>query len=401
MAATIWKLVNLNTKLNPSLGGSVRYGHHLRGKPPGVARSLEQRLEELNFKDPEIHYKVNIGFAKKQLKRNAVLSERITILKDNHRNQDLEKKARTNKLEIDLDNVRKEWLKTAGPEHIKRIANHYGIFDDLYGDAYFHPTVPLHINYEIGDGQLPIYYGNVVKPSDAKVKPKISFESDENTFWTLIMTNPDGHLTMENKEYVHWFVGNIPGNKVESGETIVDYMQPIPPKGSGYHRHIFVLYKQEKKLDFEQLKKSGPCLTLSERTFSTLDFYRERQDDLTPAGLVFFQSDWDATLTDFYHDVLNMKEPRYEYDFPETYVKPQEWFPLRQAFNLYMDRYRDPKQINKEFLKRKLQKVHPFKAPEKPVPYPNAVPWNGYVPSWLKLEKTKSMNKWGRVNDIE
>lgn len=48
---------------------------------------------------------------------------------------------------------------------------------------------------------------------------------------------------------------------------------------------------------------------LQTRTFSTRGWYRKYQDLITPAGLAFFQSDWDYTLTDFYHNVLNMKEP--------------------------------------------------------------------------------------------
>jgi hypothetical protein len=46
-------------------------------------------------------------------------------------------------------------------------------------------------------------------------------------------------------------------------------------------------------------------LQLEKRTFQTLDFYRERQDDITPAGLAFFQSDWDVSVTDFFHDTLS------------------------------------------------------------------------------------------------
>lgn len=45
-------------------------------------------------------------------------------------------------------------------------------------------------------------------------------------------------------------------------------------------------------------------LTLSDRTFSTYDFYRDKQDEITPAGLAFFQSDWDYSLKNFYHNVL-------------------------------------------------------------------------------------------------
>lgn len=96
-----------------------------------------------------------------------------------------------------------------------------------------------------------------------------------------------------------------------------------------------------------------------------------------------------------------MKEPIFEYDFPEPYMRKEEWFPKRRAFNLYLDRYRDPKQINKEFLQRKLKHVHPFKPPPEPLPYPNAQPFDEYVPSWLKWEIRKSRLNWGRIKEIE
>lgn len=55
-----------------------------------------------------------------------------------------------------------------------------------------------------------------------------------------------------------YYSANIPGNKIEKGETIVEYLQPFPPKGTGYHRHIFILYKQEKKIDVSAFKRDGP-----------------------------------------------------------------------------------------------------------------------------------------------
>lgn len=84
---------------------------------------------------------------------------------------------------------------------------------------------------------------------------------------------------------------------------------------------------------------------LKKRTFKTLDFYKEHQDFITPAGLSFFQSDWDTNLTEFYHHVLEIKEPVFEYDFPKPYHPPERRFPLKQPFNLYLDRYRDPKEV--------------------------------------------------------
>lgn len=93
---------------------------------------------------------------------------------------------------------------------------------------------------------------------------------------------------------------------MERGEKIIPYLQPIPPKGTGFHRHVFVLYKQEKKLDLSEYKIDGDKTTdLAARTFKTLDFYRKYQDEMTPAGLAFFQSDWDKSLINFYRDVLS------------------------------------------------------------------------------------------------
>lgn len=75
-------------------------------------------------------------------------------------------------------------------------------------------------------------------------------------------------------------------------------------------------------------------IDLDKRTFSTFDFYRSKEDIITPAGLAFYQTDWDDSLTKFYHQKLLIPEPVYEYDFPSPYIKPQKWFPLKEPFNL-------------------------------------------------------------------
>lgn len=36
--------------------------------------------------------------------------------------------------------------------------------------------------------------------------PEVTFKADKDSLWTLILTNPDGHLSEENSEYVHWFM---------------------------------------------------------------------------------------------------------------------------------------------------------------------------------------------------
>lgn len=100
--------------------------------------------------------------------------------------------------------------------------------------------------------------------------------------------------------------GNIPNGDVQKGDVIMSYLPPFPPKGIGYQRFIFVLYKQNNKMDFNSLKLSSEdYANLEKRTFKTYDFYRQYQDEITPAGLAFYQTNYDKSLTKFYHDVLS------------------------------------------------------------------------------------------------
>ena len=100
---------------------------------------------------------------------------------------------------------------------------------------------------------------------------------------------------------------------------------------------------------------------MDRRTFNTRHFFDNHP--IKPASLAFFQSDWDSTLTDFYHNTLDMKEPRYEYDFPPYYTKPwAEKQPRHEKpFNLFLDTKRERKEIQEEVLKKKLSRIHPLK----------------------------------------
>ena len=142
--------------------------------------------------------------------------------------------------------------------------------------------------------------GNIIKPKEATTVPYVEFDSDPDSLWTLALTNPDGHFTDEDAEYLHWMVGNIKGSDIESGKVVCDYLQPFPPKGTGYHRYVFVLYKQvsrptvqiirwkifpnlafhwicrhyfqESEIDFSAYQRNPNSTSLEERTFSTKKF---------------------------------------------------------------------------------------------------------------------------------
>lgn len=66
---------------------------------------------------------------------------------------------------IDLDEVDREYRATTGQYDLRVIADHYGIFDDLFGLAYFVPRVALDIQVSLIQhvrSALVNYFGFVV-----------------------------------------------------------------------------------------------------------------------------------------------------------------------------------------------------------------------------------------------
>ena len=54
-----------------------------------------------------------------------------------------------------------------------------------------------------------------------KEQPLVKWNSEPNSFYTLLMTDPDAPSREDPKfgEWKHWLVVNIPGDKVSEGEV--------------------------------------------------------------------------------------------------------------------------------------------------------------------------------------
>ena len=61
-----------------------------------------------------------------------------------------------------------------------------------------------------------------------------------NTLYTLVCWDPDA----QQKSWLHWLVINCKEDTPKSGDLVVDWFPPSPPKGSGPHRYIFGLFQQ-------------------------------------------------------------------------------------------------------------------------------------------------------------
>jgi phosphatidylethanolamine-binding protein len=92
----------------------------------------------------------------------------------------------------------------------------------------------------------------LLTPSYTKLEPTIYFKTKPNTYYTLIMYDPDAFYG--NK--IHWLVVNITEDSKINGDVIFKYKGPKPPKNTGTHRYIFLIYKQQNIYNFDKLKQN-------------------------------------------------------------------------------------------------------------------------------------------------
>lgn len=107
------------------------------------------------------------------------------------------------------------------------------------------------ITYSSG---VSVNMGNELTPTQVKDQPTVAWAADDSAYYTLIMTDPDAPSKANPTlgEVRHWYLVNIPGNRVDDGEKLFEYRGSGPPKGTGLHRYIFLIFKQNGKLEFDE-----------------------------------------------------------------------------------------------------------------------------------------------------
>jgi phosphatidylethanolamine-binding protein (PEBP) family uncharacterized protein len=80
---------------------------------------------------------------------------------------------------------------------------------------------------------------------ESSVEPVINLDYNPKKFYTLLMFDPDA--VGGNK--IHWLIVNIINNDISTGNTIINYKGPNPPKDSGTHHYVFSLFRQHKFIE--------------------------------------------------------------------------------------------------------------------------------------------------------
>ena len=59
------------------------------------------------------------------------------------------------------------------------------------------------------------------------------------------------------REFKHWLVVNVPGSNIAEGDTLTAYVGSGAPKGTGLHRYVLLVYKQDGVIDVSNEKRVG------------------------------------------------------------------------------------------------------------------------------------------------
>jgi len=128
--------------------------------------------------------------------------------------------------------------------------------DGIVADTHIvKPSSVLKVQY----GSIDLTPGLVLTPTQVKDPPNVSWAAEPDAFYLVLMMDLDVYSRAEPalREFDHWRVGNIPGSDVSKGEVLSGYIGAGPPVGTGFHRYVFLLFKQPGKLTFDEPRLSN------------------------------------------------------------------------------------------------------------------------------------------------
>lgn len=152
------------------------------------------------------------------------------------------------------------------------------------------PSAQIQVKYP---SNLEVEQGKELTPTQVKDLPKFVFEAKADQLYTLAMVDPDAPSRKDPKfrEVLHYLVANIPGNDVSKGETLAEYIGSGPPKDTGLHRYVFLVYHQTKGRLQSDIKISDHS-RVGRTSFSIRKFAKD--NDLgEPIAANFYQAQYD------------------------------------------------------------------------------------------------------------
>lgn len=154
------------------------------------------------------------------------------------------------------------------------------------------PNATLEVTYA---GDLKVTLGNTLTPQQASNAPTVNLivTVDCEGPYALLMVDPDA-TSRKNpmfRSWMHWMVFNINSTeKLHEGDAALPYNGPAPPKGSGLHRYVFLLYCQR------GMRLKAADLAPKERKSFNLAKFVSRTNLGSPLAGNFFVAENPATV---------------------------------------------------------------------------------------------------------
>ena len=128
----------------------------------------------------------------------------------------------------------------------------YGLQEPLTGMC----DLWLHLRCTLGRNDTAFMLGSLAACREGKVGLYLSVNISDKL--AKVFTKSVSGVIQVISIFVCACRGNIPGSDVSRGEKLVDYIQPFPVRGTGAHRFVFVLFEQNKNIDYGYIKRPSP-----------------------------------------------------------------------------------------------------------------------------------------------
>ncbi|XP_053698467.1 protein D2-like [Sabethes cyaneus] len=186
---------------------------------------------------------------------------------------------------------------------IQRIFSLHQIIPDLIDAG---PAEIARIKYPSG---AIAQVGNVLTPTQVREQPLIDWLADRDSYYTLFMLDPDvpSRAQPTFRSVCHWFVGNIPGCNVNKGDTRIAFIGSGPTQDTGLHRYVFLIYKQNGKIDFSDSPRTSNRSHNSRSNFQHMDYVRRYGLAELVAGN-FYQAQFDNYVPTLHAQLLSGTE---------------------------------------------------------------------------------------------
>ncbi|KAF3820715.1 hypothetical protein GH733_005260 [Mirounga leonina] len=163
--------------------------------------------------------------------------------------------------------------------------------------------------------------GKVLTPTQVKNRPtSIGWDGlDPGKLYTLVLTDPDAPSRKDPKyrqvearlgtlghpertwEWHHFLVVNMKGNNISSGTVLSDYVGSGPPKGTGLHRYVWLVYEQNGPLKCDEpilSNRSG-----DHRGKFKVASFRKKYELGPPVAGTCYQAEWDDYVPKLYEQL--------------------------------------------------------------------------------------------------